>query len=175
MDFLEYSWKSITPYGRIVESAKTGRRIIVPKPENPQANMIKPAKNIVIKVEKTFANWENSVILWTKRFAVGTLKPNLKVILLKIITEKEATSRDEVRLIDENGVQMGVFSLLEAYQTAIDRKLDLAIVSETTTPKIAKIINYGKILYEQKKAKKNQKSAMKVKEIKFGLTVGEHD
>ena len=95
--------------------------------------------------------------------------------MLKIITEKEATSRDEVRLIDENGVQMGVFSLLEAYQTAIDRKLDLAIVSETTTPKIAKIINYGKILYEQKKAKKNQKSAMKVKEIKFGLTVGEHD
>ena len=86
-----------------------------------------------------------------------------------------ATSNEEVRLIDENGVQMGVFSLSEAYQTAIERKLDLAIVSETTTPKIAKIINYGKILYEQKKAKKHQKSAMKVKEIKFGLTVGEHD
>lgn len=52
MDFLDYSWKSITPYGKIVESAKTGRRIIVPKPENPQANMIKPAENIVIKIEK---------------------------------------------------------------------------------------------------------------------------
>lgn len=82
---------------------------------------------------------------------------------------------EEVRVIDENGVQMGVLSLKEAYQTAIDRKLDLAIVSETSSPKIAKIVNYGKILYEQKKAKKNQKSSMKVKEIKFGLTVGEHD
>ena len=102
-------------------------------------------------------------------------KTNKKVILLKIITEKEVTSHEEVRLIDENGMQLGVFSLFEAYQTAIERKLDLAIVSETTTPKIAKIVNYGKILYEQKKAKKNQKSAMKVKEIKFGLTVGEHD
>lgn len=94
---------------------------------------------------------------------------------MKIITEKEATSIEDVRLIDENGVQMGVMTLSEAYQTAIDRKLDLAIVSETTTPKIAKIINYGKILYEQKKAKKHQKAAMKVKEIKFGMTVGEHD
>lgn len=82
---------------------------------------------------------------------------------------------EEVRVIDENGVQMGILSLKEAYQTAIDRKLDLAIVSETSSPKIAKIVNYGKILYEQKKAKKNQKSSMKVKEIKFGLTVGEHD
>lgn len=82
---------------------------------------------------------------------------------------------EEVRVIDENGVQMGILSLKEAYQTAIDRKLDLAIVSETSSPKIAKIVNYGKILYEQKKAKKNQKSSMKIKEIKFGLTVGEHD
>jgi translation initiation factor IF-3 len=39
---------------------------------------------------------------------------------------------EEVRVIDENGVQMGILSLKEAYQTAIDRKLDLAIVSETS-------------------------------------------
>lgn len=96
--------------------------------------------------------------------------------LLKIITEMElASSNEEVKLIDENGTPMGVFSLSEAYKKALEQKLDLAIVSETTSPKIAKIVNYGKILYEEKKAKKRQKSAMKVKEIKFGLTVGEHD
>ena len=90
------------------------------------------------------------------------------------MTENEVTL-EKVRLIDENGNQMGVFSMKEAFQMALDRKLDLAIVSETSVPKIAKIVNYGKILYEQKKAKKNQKSAIKLKEIKFGMNVGEHD
>lgn len=95
-------------------------------------------------------------------------------MIINIITENEVTL-EKVRLIDENGIQMGEISLKEAFLIAKDRKLDLAIVSDKGDVKIAKIINYGKILYEQKKNKKNQKIAPKLKEIKFGLNVSEHD
>ena len=88
------------------------------------------------------------------------------------MTENEVTL-EKVRLIDENGNQMGILSMKEAFQMALDRKLDLAIVSETSVPKIAKIVNYGKILYEQKKAKKNQKSAIKLNKITELLNEGD--
>lgn len=94
---------------------------------------------------------------------------------INIITENDVTF-EEVKLIDENGNQMGIFTIKDAYMIAQEKKLDLAIVSEKEDIKIARIVNYGKLLYEQKKKKKNNtKSIQKVKEIKFGLNVGEHD
>lgn len=96
-------------------------------------------------------------------------------MIINIITENEVTL-EKVKLIDENGTQMGEISLKEAFLIAKDKKLDLAIVSDKGDVKIAKIINYGKILYEQKKKKKNNnKSVQKIKEIKFGLNVSDHD
>lgn len=91
------------------------------------------------------------------------------------MTKKDLTD-EQVRLIDENGVQIGVLTMFKAFYMAIDKKMDLALVSETTTPKVARIVDYGKIKYEQKKNKKNQKNnIVKIKEIKFGLNVGEND
>ena len=101
-------------------------------------------------------------------------KQNKRGVIINILTENDVTL-EEVKLIDENGNQMGQISMKEAFLTAKDRKLDLAIVAESNGLKIAKIVNYGKILYEQKKAKKNQKAATKLKEIKFGMNCGEHD
>lgn len=66
--------------------------------------------------------------------------------------------------------------MYKAFEVALSRNLDLALVSENISPKVVRIVNYGKIKYEQKKNKKNQKSnEIKTKEIKFGLNVGDND
>lgn len=67
-------------------------------------------------------------------------------------------------------------SIRDAYILANDKKLDLALVVNEPKKKIVKIVDYGKILYNQKKQKKNQKNnVIKIKEIKFGLNVAEND
>lgn len=69
---------------------------------------------------------------------------------------------------------MGVVSFAKAVELA--DKLDLALVNEKINPPIVKIVNYGKILYEQKKNLKKQRSNMvKNKEVKFCLNIAEND
>lgn len=81
-------------------------------------------------------------------------------------------------VVDENGEKLGELSREEAMKIAEERELDLALVSATSRPPVAKIIDYGKYLYEQKKAAKKQASmgkALDVKGIRIGLRIGEHD
>jgi translation initiation factor IF-3 len=84
----------------------------------------------------------------------------------------------EVRLIDENGGQVGVVSTREALQMARDRGLDLMEVSPNSSPPVCKICDYGKFKYEKKKkehvAKKKQ-TVIKVKEIQLRPQTEEHD
>ncbi|OFZ02197.1 MAG: translation initiation factor IF-3 [Bdellovibrionales bacterium GWC1_52_8] len=84
----------------------------------------------------------------------------------------------EVRLIDENGGQVGVVSTREALQMARDRGLDLMEVSPNAQPPVCKICDYGKFKYEKKKkehiAKKKQ-TVIKVKEIQLRPQTEEHD
>jgi len=75
----------------------------------------------------------------------------------------------EVRLIAENGDQVGVVSIEEALQAAEDAKLDLVQIADSD-PIVCKIMDYGKHIFEQKKAKAAQKKNAKqiqVKEMKF--------
>ena len=84
----------------------------------------------------------------------------------------------QVRLIDENGVQVGVVPTFEALQMARDRGLDLMEVSPQAQPPVCKICDYGKFKYEKKKkehvAKKKQ-TVIKVKEIQLRPQTEEHD
>lgn len=84
----------------------------------------------------------------------------------------------EVRVIDENGEQLGVMSVEEAMQAAVDAGLDLVEVSPTASPPVCKILDYGKFKYEQQKkkneAKKKQKT-IELKEIKFRPNIDQHD
>ena len=84
----------------------------------------------------------------------------------------------EVRLVDENGEMVGVVSLTDALNRAIDVGLDLIEVSPQAEPPVCKILDYGKYKYEQQKkkheAKKNQK-IIEIKEIKLRPMIGEHD
>jgi translation initiation factor IF-3 len=84
----------------------------------------------------------------------------------------------EIRVIDENGEQLGILPPFEALKIARERGLDLVEVSPTAQPPVCRIQDYGKFLYEKDKsdraARKKQK-VITVKEVKFSVTVDEHD
>jgi translation initiation factor IF-3 len=83
-----------------------------------------------------------------------------------------------VRVIDENGEQLGVMAPFEALKMARERSLDLVEISPNAVPPVCKIQDYGKYLYEKDKsdraARKKQKVIV-IKEVKFSVTVDEHD
>ncbi len=83
----------------------------------------------------------------------------------------------EIRVIDENGEQMGILAPFEALRIARERGLDLVEVSANAIPPVCRIQDYGRYLYEKEKseraAKKKQK-VITVKEVKFSVTVDEH-
>jgi translation initiation factor IF-3 len=84
----------------------------------------------------------------------------------------------EVRVIDDKGEQLGILPPFEALKIARERGLDLVEVSPTAVPPVCRIQDYGKFLYEKDKseraARKKQKIIV-VKEVKFSVTVDEHD
>ena len=84
----------------------------------------------------------------------------------------------EVRVIDDEGKQLGVMPPYEALKIARERNLDLVEVSPTAQPPVCRIMDFGKYLYDQEKkervAKKHQK-VITVKEVKFRINVDEHD
>jgi len=83
-----------------------------------------------------------------------------------------------VRLIDEEGVQLGIVSLREALTLAEQRGLDLMEVAPNAVPPVCRIVDYGKFRYEQTKkdreARKNQKQA-ELKEVRLKPKTDEHD
>ncbi|MEC7839017.1 MAG: translation initiation factor IF-3 [Chlamydiota bacterium] len=84
----------------------------------------------------------------------------------------------KVRLIDENGNQVGVVSTSDAQRKADDAGLDLVEVVATSTPPVCKIIDYGKYRYDQTKREKESKKSqhqVKVKEVKVKPNINEHD
>ena len=84
----------------------------------------------------------------------------------------------EVRLIDENGDQVGIVATREALARAEEAGLDLVCISPKAVPPVCKIIDYGKYRYEQarkeKEAKKKQK-VMEVKEIRMSPNIDKND
>ena len=84
----------------------------------------------------------------------------------------------EVRVIDDNGEQLGVMEMAKALQLAQDADLDLVEVSPKAVPPVCRIIDYGKFVYQQSKraheAKKKQKTTH-LKEVKVGPNIDDHD
>lgn len=81
-----------------------------------------------------------------------------------------------VRLIDDNGVQLGVMSTRDALQKANERGLDLVEVSPDANPPVCKIMDYSKFKFDkQKKEKANKQTAQKVKEIKLRGAIADND
>ncbi len=84
----------------------------------------------------------------------------------------------EIRVIDENGEQLGVLPPFEALKIARERGLDLVEISPNAVPPVCRIQDYGKFLYEKDKSERAARKKQKVitiKEVKFSVTVDEHD
>ncbi len=84
----------------------------------------------------------------------------------------------EVRLIDQNGTQVGVVPVHQALNVAEAAGLDLVEVSPTATPPVCKIMDYGKYKYKQTKKlqeAKKKASTFTLKEIKVRPNAGDHD
>lgn len=84
----------------------------------------------------------------------------------------------EVRLIGENGEQLGIMSAKEALQRAQEAELDLVKIAPHAKPPVCKIIDYSKYRYEmlrkEKEARKKQKS-VEVKEIRMSPNIDDND
>jgi len=84
----------------------------------------------------------------------------------------------EVRLIDEDGGQLGIVATKEALQTAKEKGLDLFLVQPDANPPVARILDYGRFKFEQEKRARETKRKhhiVDVKEIKMRYKIEEHD
>ena len=90
----------------------------------------------------------------------------------------EKIRAQELRVLGDEGEQMGILSLAEALKIADEKELDLVLVSPDAKPPVAKMMDYGKFKYEQEKkkkeARKNQKT-IDVKEVKFSCKIADGD
>ena len=84
----------------------------------------------------------------------------------------------EVRVIGENGEQLGVLAVQDAVKRAEETGLDLVEVAPTANPPVCRIIDYSKYKYEQEKREKEARKKQRVihiKEVRLGPKIGEHD
>ena len=84
----------------------------------------------------------------------------------------------EVRLISQDGEQLGIMSAREAMKIAMEAELDLVKIAPTAKPPVCKIIDYGKYKYEQtrkeKEAKKKQRT-VEIKEVRLSPNIDTND
>lgn len=82
----------------------------------------------------------------------------------------------ELRVVDEEGNNLGVLSTSEALKIAHERELDLIEVSSNAVPPVARIMSFGKYQYlEQKKQKQAKGYATETKSLQIKIGTGEHD
>jgi translation initiation factor IF-3 len=84
----------------------------------------------------------------------------------------------EVRLIDENGEQVGIVPTPDALERARERDLDLVEVAPQSKPPVTRILDYSKYKYEQaqkQKAARKHQTQINVREIKFRPKIAQHD
>jgi translation initiation factor IF-3 len=84
----------------------------------------------------------------------------------------------EVRLVDENGQQVGVVPTMQALEMARDRGLDLVEVAPNAIPPVCRLMDYGKYRYEQsrkeRESRKNQ-TVVELKEVRIRPKIDDHD
>jgi translation initiation factor IF-3 len=98
-----------------------------------------------------------------------------KEIFLRVNRDVRAP---KVRVITEKGEQLGIMSSREALERAIEMGMDLVEIAPNADPPVCKIIDYGKLRYQQTKKDKENKKAqhqVKVKELKLKPNIDKHD
>ena len=84
----------------------------------------------------------------------------------------------EIRLIGQDGEQLGIMPTKQALEMAEEKELDLVKIAPTAKPPVCKLMDYGKYRFEQSKRereiRKNQKVIV-IKEVQLSATIEEHD
>lgn len=84
----------------------------------------------------------------------------------------------EVRLLDDQGKQIGILPIGEALKLSNEQNMDLVEIASAALPPVVKLIDYRKFLYQEKKRKQEEKRNAHVtetKQIRFGPFIDEHD
>ncbi|MFZ2663792.1 MAG: translation initiation factor IF-3 [Patescibacteria group bacterium] len=105
------------------------------------------------------------------RFEEDFLIPNWYI-------KNEQIKQDKIRVISEKGENLGVLNTREALTQAREKELDLVLVVPNADPPVAKIVEFTKFLYEERKKESAAKAKSKkteVKEFRLGPTTGEGD
>ena len=96
----------------------------------------------------------------------------------KEVAINEEIKFKEVRVISQDGSQLGIVSIDKALSVANNADLDLVCISPNAQPPVCKIMDYGKYCFEQaKREKENRKNQkfIETKEIRLGLSIDVHD
>ncbi len=96
----------------------------------------------------------------------------------KEVAINEGIKFKEVRVIMNDGSQLGIVSIDKALEAANKAELDLVCISPNAQPPVCKVMDYGKYRFEQAKREKENKKNQKVietKEIRLGLSIDVHD
>ena len=113
-------------------------------------------------------------------FRIGNLKEFIgrRYTTISDLMINEQIRDREIRLIGEDGEQLGIMSAREAMKIAQEAELDLVKIAPAAKPPVCKIIDYGKYKYEQarkeKEAKKKQKT-VEVKEVRLSPNIDTND
>ena len=140
------------------------------------------------KVNTVVQNRGSSVFLCARRISSGAIfyaaekgifqKIFRRCLAITDLMINEQIRDKEVRLIGEDGEQLGVMPARDALQMAKDAELDLVKIAPTAKPPVCKIIDYGKYRYElarkEKEAKKKQK-VIEVKEVRLSPNIDTND
>lgn len=112
--------------------------------------------------------FEQSFLLYLEVLAIST----------KELQINEEIRAKELRIVGENGEQIGVMSSQNALAKAYEKNLDLVLIAPTAEPPVARIMDYGKYRFErdkrEKEAKKKQ-TTVEVKEIQLSCRIDTHD
>jgi len=90
----------------------------------------------------------------------------------------EEITDKEVRLIDEDGAQLGIMTSEDAFKVAVEKELDLVKIAPSSSPPVCKIMDYGKYKFEQAKREKEARRhqhVVEIKEIRMSPSIGIND
>ena len=101
----------------------------------------------------------------------------MKISTNDLMINEEIRDR-EVRVIDQNGEQLGIMATSAALELAEEKQLDLVKIAPQAKPPVCKIMDYGKYRFEQSKREREMRKNQKViviKEVQLSATIEEHD
>ncbi len=112
---------------------------------------------------------------WNRQFRSGFRR---KAISARPVRINERIRIREVRLIDEDGAQLGVLATRDALEIARERGLDLVEVQPNAVPPVCRLMDYGRFRYEESRRERDSRKKAKgatLKEVRLAPKIGAHD